>query len=135
MKNMQKIVIVGLMFVSLLFVGVGCKSGGNDATGPTATYDIRGVWDYVIMNQAGGVWDQGTVTCTGSQITEGDVSQVNTYNVSYLGTYRVDGVKVTIEIAGSARYTGTFSDATHMSGTWQSLNDSAQGGTWTATKR
>jgi len=60
----------------------------------------------------------------------GDWTLYNFYDVEYTGTYTVSGTEVVLD--GDEHWTGSFMDAGHMEGTWQSPEES---GTWAADKQ
>lgn len=96
----------------------------------SADHDIRGEWDYVMIAADGNTYDAGTITFSGTA-TRGTFSEVNIYDVTYEGEYRVSGSRVTL--SGDENWEGAFSAADMLSGTWQ--HDDGTNGTWTATRQ
>lgn len=94
-----------------------------------ADYDIRGTWNYTMIAEDGNTYDAGSITFSG-QPTKGTYLEVNIYDVTYEGTYTVNGT--TLELEGFETWTGTVDDATHISGTWS--HDDGVSGTWSAVK-
>lgn len=129
---MKKNLLIFLLIISisLLFGLSGCGDGDDDNPVTPATYSILGTWAYTMI-MGGNTWDSGTITFTGTD-TSGTFTQINFYSATYTGTYTVNGTDVTI--SGPERWTGTFSDAANMSGTWNSTT-SSDAGTWTAIKQ
>ncbi|GAK50933.1 hypothetical protein U14_02175 [Candidatus Moduliflexus flocculans] len=132
--------------MSLLMVAMSCSDNDDDdknpttlptatptpdatPTAPTNEYNILGVWAYT-MAQGGETWDSGTITFTGTAAS-GTFLQKTVFNAEYSGTYTVSGNAVSLK--GPEDWTGTFSDANTMSGTWSS-NDTPDTGTWTMTR-
>ena len=118
-----------LLSLGLMTVG-GCSSSSSDPTTP-ATFSILGTWAYTMLS-GNNTWDTGTFTFTGTS-ESGTYTQLNIYNVTYTGTYTVSGVNVTLD--GPENYSGTFSDADNISGTWVSDSDANLNGTWTAVRQ
>jgi hypothetical protein len=84
------------------------------------------------MIMGGTSWDSGTITFTGSD-TSGTYTKIDFYGTTSTGNYTVNGVNVTIT-EENQNWTGTFSDAANMSGTWN-LTTGSDSGTWTAVKQ
>ena len=142
----QLITMILLMFccLSLLWLAASCHHDDDDddsspTTPTTATptptpassaYNIVGAWTYT-MTQEGETWDSGTMEFTGTAAS-GAFTQKTVYNAEYTGTYTVSGNAVSLK--GPEDWTGAFSDANTMSGTWTS-NDTPDTGTWTMTRR
>ena len=129
--------LICLLIISAVSVlaGSGCgrPSDGNEPVSPeTPEYSILGTWAYELLIEGdSGSYDSGTITFKGSDAA-GNYVQVDFYDIEYVGDYIVRGVSV--EITGPQEWAGSFTDATHMSGSWESLDD-AHTGTWTATKQ
>lgn len=113
--------LVGFLLISMMVL-VACGSGA------TATYDVRGTWDYVFTTPNGNIWDEGTITFKGSP-TKGTFVQVNIYDVEYEGAYTVRDEQLTIE--GPETWEGAFLDENEIVGTWEGGGDR---GTWVATR-
>lgn len=135
---MKKSLLFTLMLsVCLLaFISCGGSIGNNEPTPSPAPsqYSILGAWTYTMMAESEGdpyEYDSGTITFAGNQ-NSGTYTQLNFYDIEYTGDYTVSGDQVTI--TGAQTWTGTFTDATHLSGTWEAADHSAEG-TWTATKQ
>jgi hypothetical protein len=93
-----------------------------------------GTWDYTLYTESEGStygYDSGTITFEGTD-SAGTYAQIDFYEVKYGGEYVVNGEAVTL--TGDQTWTGEFTDATHMSGTWEAPDDDVAG-TWTATKQ
>lgn len=129
---MKKHVLVLLLLVSITMLVGGNGCGNSDSSTPAtpATYSILGTWAYTML-MGSNTWDSGTITFTGSD-TGGTFTQINFYGVTYTGNYTVKGTDVAI--TGPETWTGTFSDALNMGGTWNSTS-SSDAGTWTAIKQ
>lgn len=141
----RRLITMALMLaccMSLLMLMMSCKDkdDNNPTTPTTATptptpaasnaYNILGTWAYT-MTQGSDNWDSGTMEFAGTAAS-GTFTQTTVYNAVYTGTYTVNGG--TVSLKGPEDWTGTFSNATAMSGTWTS-NDTPDTGTWTMTKR
>ena len=107
------------MALLLIVIFSGCEE--------PAEYDIRGTWDYAQYHLDSLLYDNGTITFVG-ELTRGDWTQYNFYDVEYTGTYSVSGTQVALD-GELEDWTGSFIDETHMEGSWQSEEDS---GTWIA---
>jgi hypothetical protein len=124
-----RIFLLSVCCITLMFGGCGSSSSNDNPTTP-ATFNIIGKWNYTMLS-GNNTWDSGSFTFTGSS-ESGTYTQVNIYDVTYTGTYTVSGDKVTLD--GSEDFSGTFSDASNMSGTWRK-DDSSESGSWTAVKQ
>lgn len=118
---------VFLMVISL-FIG-GCGSS-SDSTSPSATYSITGTWAYTLVTTDLGL-EAGTMTFIGTDVL-GTFAIVKLSIEIDTGSYTVDDVTVTM--TGSQTWSGTFSDESTMSGTWQDI-DTSTSGTWIARKQ
>jgi len=149
MIQRRPMMVLMLVFcMSLLMVAMSCSDKDDDNNNPTALptatptpdatptatpandYNIVGVWAYT-MAQEGEIWDSGTITFTGTTAS-GAFTQNTVHNAEYTGTYTVSGNAVSLK--GPEDWTGTFSDANTMSGTWTS-NDTPDTGAWTMTRQ
>ena len=131
---MKKLLVCFLIISTGIFFGVsGCGDGDNDDPVTPAIYSILGTWAYaMIMGNNTTTWDNGTITFTGTD-TSGTYTKTDFYGTTSTGNYTVNGVNVTIT-EENQNWTGTFSDAANMSGTWNSTTG-LDSGTWTATKQ
>ena len=123
-------VSIGLL---LVFACNGISERNEPATLAAPQYSILGTWNYTLIAELEGSsyeYDSGTIAFDGTE-TSGTFTQTDFYETEYQGTYAVDGKDMTI--TGSQIWTGAFTDATSMSGTWNSVED-GESGTWTATK-
>ena len=100
------------------------------ACGGGADYDIRGAWEYTMLDTDGNVFDEGTISFSGG-MTEGTYVEVNTYAIEYEGEYRVKGSS--LSLTGYETWRGTIEDANTMSGAWE--HDDGFSGTFTAARR
>lgn len=126
------------LFVSIGLLLVSACNGSSEehesATSAAPQYSILGTWNYTLIAEIEGSsyeYDSGTIAFDGAE-TSGTFTQTDFYEIEYQGTYAVDGKDMTI--TGSQIWTGAFTDATNMSGTWNSVED-GESGTWTATKQ
>ncbi len=125
------------MFTVLILCGCllaaisGCSKSHNSNPTAPATYDITGNWAYTML-KGNNTWDAGLFAFSGSA-TSGTYTQLNIYALIFSGSYTVSGVNVAL--SGPETFTGTFTDASHMAGTWQSTTDTTEGGLWTAVKQ
>ena len=100
------------------------------ACAPKADFDIRGSWDYTMTDESGNQYDIGTISFYGSD-TKGNYTQLNIYDVEYIGEYTVSGSE--LKLSGYENWLATLDSETIMSVTLQH-DDGAQG-TFEATKR
>lgn len=120
----------GLLIAISLFMG-GCgDSDSSDSTSPSATYDITGTWAYTLLS-SGTTLQAGTMTFIGTEVA-GTFAVVNLSVEIDTGVYTVDDVTVTM--VGSQEWSGTFSNESTISGTWQDSENSTSG-TWIALKQ
>ena len=133
----KPLVLLSLISMCLLIVA-GCNgSSGGDEPEPspvTPQYSVLGTWTYTLFAESEGAsyeFDSGTITFEGTE-TGGTCTQIDFYELDYHGDYTVNGENVSF--TASHIWTGAFTDATHMNGTWNSV-DSADVGTWIATKQ
>jgi hypothetical protein len=99
------------------------------------SYDITGTWT-VNYTWKGGSTYPFTITFSGDKKTGTFVYKEEGF-LNYTGTYAVNIKNVEWTFSkGATKYTGTFTDKTHMSGTMvcRSGEVDEQEGTWTATK-
>ena len=80
----QKWVLV-LVLVLLLVVCTACT--------PEADHDIRGTWEYIMNDQDGNTYDEGTITFDGNP-EKGIYEEINFYEVDYHGEYELRGENV-----------------------------------------
>ena len=123
-----------LMILSILFL-----SGCGSKKPLTAEYDITGTWEYTMseLDQQDTVYDTGTITFTGTP-TEGTYTLVNYYEIEYSGSYIVNKVVFGLDGGEEFRVKGSFPDADHLFGTWESGDSREIGGTgglWTAVRK
>lgn len=142
-RQLRTVIVLMLCCMSLLLLTVSCHNDDDDddstpttpsTVTPTPTpgssdYNIVGAWTYT-MTQEGATWDSGTMEFTGTA-ANGNFTQRTVHNAEYAGTYTVSGSAVSLQ--GPEDWTGAFSDANTMSGTWVS-NDTPDTGTWTMTR-
>ncbi|MFN2144847.1 MAG: hypothetical protein ACK2T7_05815 [Anaerolineales bacterium] len=128
-----------LLAASLLIVLTACSAAEPLAEPPAdaapPAYSLQGTWDYTFYYETDGTqdtYDLGTFTFTGSD-SNGDLLMLNIYAVEYEGTYSVEGNTVLMQTTGET-IQGTFTDATHLSGTWVS-DENDVSGTWEAVKQ
>ena len=69
-----------------------------------------------MTDESGNQYDIGTISFDGSD-TKGTYTQINIYNVEYVGNYTVSGIE--IKLTGYENRQVTLKSATMMSGTWQ----------------
>lgn len=125
-----------LSLLVLLLTGCGGQAPAPaDTPAPVAPaaeeFDPRGVWQYTLIADNGNTYDTGTIIFSGG-MEAGTYTQMNLYNVEYEGEYTyVDGI---FTLQGAQIWTGSFADADHMSGTFESPVDAASG-TWIATRQ
>ncbi len=132
MKRIETFMML-LLLCGVLMISGGCNDDDDKTPTTPATYAITGNWAYTMLKGAD-TWDTGALTFVGSE-TSGTYTQVNIYSESYTGSYSVSGANVTFSRAGDDSYVGAFTDAANMNGTWKSLANSEDSGTWTATKQ
>ena len=101
---------------------MACGGGG------TATYDVRGDWDYILSTPAGGVFDAGTITFRGRP-TRGQSERLTADGLTYEGDYTVQNEQITI--SGHEAWEGAFLDADMITGTWEG---EGVRGTWSAVR-
>ena len=141
-RQLRTMILLMLCGMSLLLLTVSCHSDDDDDSSPTTPstvtptptpgsndYNILGAWTYT-MTQEGETWDSGTMEFTGTAAS-GNFTQRTVHNAEYAGTYTVSGSAVSLQ--GPEDWTGAFSGANTMSGTWVS-NDTPDAGTWTMTR-
>ncbi len=129
---MKKIIVL-LALLSLLLAGCG-----SDDKPLTADYDITGTWEYTLHqdDMEDTTYDNGTITFSGVP-TEGTYTLINFYDIEESGTYLVDRLVFGINGGDEFRVKGSFTDADHLLGTWES-GDSRKlgvGGLFTATRK
>ena len=119
----MKKITIRLIFVLMVLLSLS-------SCAPKADFDIRGTWEYTMTSIDGNQYDIGTITFDGTD-TKGNYTQLNIYDVEYVGTYKVSGVEVTL--TGYENWDGTLSSENTMKGSWQH-DDGAQG-TFEATRQ
>ncbi|MBN2388190.1 MAG: hypothetical protein JXB85_14325 [Anaerolineales bacterium] len=102
------------------------------ACAPGTEFDIRGTWSYTLLFGDGVTYDAGMITFVGDP-ADGTCAEINIYQIDYEGSYHVRGVDVTIVINAVETWTGSFSDADHLGGTWE--GPAGVSGTWTAARQ
>lgn len=112
-----------LLRIMLLFISLSLL-----AACAAPDYDIRGAWEYTLIDQNENTYDAGTITFSGSP-GKGTWQLVNIYEVEYDGAYSVSGT--TLKLSGDEQWGGTVTDLNHIDGTWKS--DEASG-SWTAVR-
>ena len=90
---------------------------------PKADFDVRGTWTYTMTSDDGNQYDIGSITFSGSEI-KGNYTQLNVYDVEYVGAYEVSGVE--LSLTGYENWRGSLNSAKAMSGVWQH-DDGAKG--------
>lgn len=118
---MQTRLFLMLLLFALFLAGCAAE--------PVADFDIRGEWDYTMINTDGNVYDVGTITFSGKP-TQGTYLELNIYEVEYTGEFLVKGNM--LKLTGDETWDGTVTDVTTMTGNW-SHTDGASG-TFTATR-
>ncbi len=123
MKNETKPISLPLFFVpkivylfillAVLFLLTSCA--------PKTNFDLRGIWEYTMIDTAGNTYDTGTITFDG-KAHKGTYLQLNIYDVEYIGEFSVSGDQITL--SGYENWEGAFSSENTISGTWQHENDS-----------
>ena len=88
---------------------------------PKTDFDLRGTWEYTMMDTAGNTYDTGTITFDGEPY-KGTYLQLNIYDVEYDGDFSVSGDQITL--TGYENWKGVFNGENTFSGTWQHKNDS-----------
>jgi hypothetical protein len=119
----MKKITTHFLFVLLILLSLS-------ACAPKADFDVRGTWDYTMTDESGNQYDIGKITFDGSD-TKGTYTQINIYEVEYVGDYTVSGAE--LKLTGYENWQATLDSATMMSGTWQ--HDDGALGTFEATKR
>ena len=119
----MKTKIIHFLFVFLFLISLS-------ACGPKADYDIRGTWEYIMTSDDGNQYDIGTITFDGSD-TNGNYTQLNIYDVEYVGDYKVSGGELTL--TGYENWQGIMSNENSMSGAWQ--HDDGAKGTFEANRK
>lgn len=112
---MKKMVVLMLIMLML----AGCA--------PKPEYDVRGSWQYTILDADGNFYDSGSITFSGEP-GKGTWTQVNYYEYEYEGEFSVRGEKVSL--TGDETWQGTLLDMNAMSGTCK-LADGGTG-SWSA---
>lgn len=113
---MKRILLVTLTFLFL----TACTTPAEEAAAPE--FDIRGEWTYTMTASDGNTYDEGTITFSG-QPQAGTYQQVNFYQITYEGTYTVNGNS--LQLSGHETWQGTISDANTIRGPWE--RDGASG--------
>ena len=113
---MMKKITFHFLFVLLIIISLS-------ACAPKADFDIRGTWEYTMTGDDGNQYDIGTISFDGSD-AKGNYTQLNIYDVEYIGEYTVSGSE--LKLSGYENWQGTMSSMNNMSGTWQH-DDGAQG--------
>lgn len=122
MKMKSRFPVILFSCLIVLLIPVACQGG--------ADHDIRGTWAYTMTSADSNTYDIGTITFSGS-LTRGSYREVNVYEVTYEGEYKVSGT--TLTLTGYEAWQGTIIDPNRMSGTWQHADGSA--GTWEAVRQ
>jgi hypothetical protein len=115
--------ILHYLAVTIVFLGLS-------ACAPKADYDIRGTWDYTMISLDGNQYDIGTITFDGSD-SKGNYTQINIYNVEYVGDYQVSCSDITL--TGYENWKGAFISENTMSGSWH--HDDGTQGTFEASRK
>ena len=119
----MKKIIIHFLFALLILLNLS-------ACAAKADFDIRGTWDYTMTDEGGNQYDIGTITFDGTDI-KGNYTQLNIYDVEYVGDYTVSGVE--LKLTGYENWQGTLSSANTMSGTWK--HDDGDKGTFEAIRK
>lgn len=131
----KKLVFATFVLIGLLaFACNGSSERIEAVTLAAPQYSILGIWDYALVAEHEGSsyeYDSGTLAFEGTE-AGGTFTLINFYEIEYKGAYTVDGKDVAI--TGSQIWTGAFTDATNMTGTWNSV-EGEESGTWTATRQ
>ena len=114
----------------ILFLFITMLITSLSACAPKADFDIRGTWDYTMNSLDGNQYDIGTITFDGSD-TKGHYTQINIYDVEYIGDYTVSGSEITL--TGYENWIGTFSNENAVSGSWN--HDDGAKGTFDAARQ
>ncbi len=119
---MKKILSTFLLFTLLLVFCSSCT--------PKPDFDVRGTWDYTMFAENSEVYDIGTIIFDGQGASR-DYTQINIYDVEYVGNYTVSASVITL--TGYENWQGILTDANTMNGDWQ--HDDGSQGTFEATRK
>ena len=86
------------------------------ACAPKAEIDIRGEWQYTMIDSFGNTYDSGTITFSGTP-EKGTYLQINIYDVAYEGAFTVKGSD--IQLSGYETWSGKVSEANSINGSWE----------------
>ncbi len=113
---MKRLLVLGFVLIALACL-TGCKA-------EPPTYDIRGDWEYTMIDQEGNTYDTGTITFSG-EASAGTYFQTNIYEVNYEGEFTVEGISV--ELSGDESWSGQFISENRIEGDWIHEGEETQG--------
>jgi len=99
------------------------------ACAPKTEFDIRGEWQYTMIDSSGNTYDSGTITFSGTP-EKGTYLQINIYDVAYEGAFTVKGSD--IQLSGYETWGGTVLDVNTINGNWE--HDDGANGTFQANR-